>query len=132
MPQITVTKIIDGPRNAVFHVAIEGDGSGDLTDYVVIDPETDLSPPLKGKPTFTVGGLQYDLSGFDAKLEFDYLASDTLVWAMTGDNYSDVDLCFFGGLKDRSGIDGQGKLKLSTRGLGAAETGVIIIKLRKD
>jgi hypothetical protein len=45
----------------------------------------------------------------------------------------DMDLGHIGGLKDRSNpLDGLGKLKISTRGLGANETGVLVIKVRKD
>lgn len=132
MAQIGITKIMDGPRNAVFHIAIEGDGSGDVTDAIVIDPTTSFDPALPPVPTLTLDHLWYDLTGFDAKLEFDYLVSDTLVWSMTGDQYCAVDLSCFGGLKDRSPISGEGKLKLSTRGLGTAETGIIVIKVRKD
>ena len=133
MAQIGITKILDGPRNAVFHVAIEGDGTGDETDFVLIDPATSFDPAMPAEPGLTLDHLWYDLSGFSAKLEFDYLASDELVWSMSGDQYGDVDLSCFGGLKDRSPVlDGLGKLKITTRGLAANETGVIVIKVRKD
>jgi len=132
MAQITITKILDGPRNGAFHIAIEGDGSGELTDTVLIDPETSFDPTLPGVPTLTIDQLWYDLSGFDAKLEFDYLVSDTLIWAMSGGQSNTMDFCTFGGLKDRSAMDGQGKLKLSTRGLGAGDCGVMVVKVRKD
>jgi hypothetical protein len=133
MAQIAITKFMDGPRNAVFHIAFEGDGSGDLADVVLVDPATSFDPALPASPGLTIDRLMYDLTGFDAKLEFDYLVSDTFVWSLTGDQYADVDLSQFGGIKDRSPVlDGRGKLKITTRGLGANETGVLIVKLRKD
>jgi len=131
MAQVTVTTILDGTRNAAFHVAIAGDGSGDVTDEVVIDP-TSFDPALPASPSLTIDRLMYDLTGFDARLEFDYLASDTLVWSMTGDQFADADLSGFGGLKDRSEQDGTGKLRLSTSGLGNGDVGVLVIKVRKD
>lgn len=130
MAQIAITQIHDGPRNAVFHVAIEGDGSGELTDAVLVDPTT-FDPPLPASPSLVVERLQYDLSGFRAKLEFDYLASDTFLWAMSEGTYADADFCAFGGLKDRSATDGDGKILLTTTGLGAGDIGVIVLSVRK-
>jgi hypothetical protein len=60
MAQIAITKLNDGPRNAVFHVAIAGDGSGDLSDEVIIDPTTSFDPALPASPGITVNELQYD------------------------------------------------------------------------
>jgi hypothetical protein len=133
MAQYGITKIMDGPRNAVFHVVFEGDGSGDLADVVLIDPATSFDPALPGIPSLTIDKLWYDLSGFDAKLEWGFLTSDLLIWSITGDQYCNPDLGHFGGLKDRSpSPDGNGKLKITTRGLGNGETGFLTIKVRKD
>lgn len=131
MAQIAITKLIDGPRNAVFQIVFAGNGSGDLTDEVVIDPATSFDPALPAVPGLTIVRLKYDLSGFDAWLEFDYLTSDELIWTMTGDQYVDADLTEFGGLKDRSPLGGLGKLKLSTNGLGNNEHGTLVIWVRK-
>lgn len=132
MAQIAITKLQDGPRNAVFQIVFAGDGSGDLTDEVVIDPATSFDPALPAAPAMTIVELHYDLSGFDAWLEFDYLVSDELIWSMSGDQYCEVDLTKFGGLKDRSPNGGQGKLKLSTNGLGNNEHGTLIVWVRKN
>lgn len=132
---ISITKIIEGERHAVFHISIASDGaSGDLTDLVLIDPSVDLSPALNPKPSLTIEHLWYDLSGFDAQLEFDYLLSDTPVWTLSAGNGVHLDFTPFGGLKDRSNVlDGSGKLMISTNGLTAAgDCGTIIIKVRKD
>lgn len=132
---VTITKIIDGARSAVFHVFIQSDGaSGDLTDQVLIDPSVDLDPRLGARPGLTIDQLWYDLSGFDARLEFEYLVGDTAVWTLSGGNGVHMDFGQFGGLKDRSNpLDGTGKLMLTTNGLNAAgDNGTIIIKVRKD
>lgn len=133
MAQLTVTKILDGQKNAVFHVSVLGDGSGDVTDEVVIDPANDFDPALNAKPAMTIEKLWYDLSGFNARLEFDYLVSDTPVWSMSGDQAVQLDFGCFGGIKDRSNVlDGSGKLMLTTSGLGSSDFGTLIVHVRKD
>lgn len=131
MPQVAVTKIIDGPRNAVFHVFIEGNGSGELTDHVLVDP-TSFSPALLAEPGLTLEEITYDLDGFSAKIEFDYLTTDNPVWSMSKGPGGHA--CFedFGGLKDRSWSDGNGKLKITTTGLDNGDRGSIILVLRKS
>ena len=132
MAQVTITKIFDGPKSAVMHVSLLGDGSGDLTDAILIDPAQSFDPALKAKPLLTVEQLWYDFSGFSARLEFDDLVSDTPVWTMSGSQAAHVDFCDFGGLKDRSGeLDGLGKLKLTTSGFIGGSFGTLIIKVRK-
>lgn len=133
MAQYTITKLADGPRNAVFHVSFTGDGGGELTDLVLVDPTSSFDPTLPGTPTLTIDKLWYDLTGFNAVLEFDYLTSDTPVWSMSGGQANYMDFCHFGGMKDRSdALDGLGKLKLTTSGLGAGDFGTLVVKVRKD
>lgn len=129
-----ITKILDGDRSATFHVFIQGDGaSPDLSKLTLIDPSIDLCPKLGKRPCLTVTELWYDLAGFDAKLEFDYLNDETGVWALTQGNGTHQCFDSFGGLKDRSPVDGTGKVMLSTFGLlSASACGSIIIKVRKD
>lgn len=132
---LTITKIMEGERHAVFHISIASDGArGELTDALLIDPAVDLSPALNAKPSLTIEHLWYDLSGFDARLEFDYMLSDTPVWTLSAGNGVHMDFTPFGGLKDRSNVlDGTGKLMITTNGLTAAgDNGTIIIKVRKD
>lgn len=129
---VAITKILDGGRNAVFHVTITGDELGDLSDEILIDPATSFDPAMEPKPALSIDALWYDLTGFNARLEFDYLASDTPVWSMSGGQPAQLDFCCFGGLKDRSNaLDGLGKLKISTSGLGVGDVGTIVIKARK-
>lgn len=132
---ISITKLLDGARFAVFHIYIKSDGAtGDLADHVLIDPAADLNPLLNAVPSLTIDEIWYDLSGFDARLEFDYLVDDTAVWTLSGGNGVHMDFTPFGGLKDRSQVlDGTGKLMITTNGLlSAGDNGTIIIKVRKD
>ena len=123
-----ITKILDGSRSAVFHISLSG--NADLNDEVLIDPAVDFG--MEPGPSLTVEQIWYDLIGFDARLEFDYLLSDTPIWTMSGGQYAHVDFCHFGGLKDRSDMDGRGKIKITTSGLAIGDYGTIIIKVRKD
>lgn len=131
---VAITKLLDGPKNAAFHVFIKSDGvSADLTDEIIIDPASSFDPNLSQKPNMTVTEIYYDLSGFDAYIEFDYLLSDTPLWVMSGDQYAEAEFDCVGGLKDRSNeLDGTGKLQLTTSGLTGGKFGTIIIKVRKD
>ncbi len=128
---VAITKIQDGPRNAIFHLYLESDGSGELTDEVLIDPTVDFDPALPGKPIMIIEKLWYNLVGFSAALKFDYLVEGTPVWVVSEDG--DADFSPMGGLKDRSGeIDGTGKLLLSTVGFATAgEHGTIILQIKK-
>jgi len=132
MAQSVITKIIDG-NTSVFHVFFEGDGSGDLIDEVLIDPATSFDQPMEAKPGLTLEKLHYDLVGFNAKLEFDYLTGDTPAWALSGGTGTKMDFCKFSGIRDRSNkLDGTGKLKITTAGLGAGDFGSLVIQVRKN
>lgn len=132
---VTITKLEDGARFAIFHVFMQSDGaSGELVKSVVIDPLLDFVPPKARKPSMSIERLWYDISGFTARLEFDYLTDETPVWTCSPANGTHMDFSHFGGLKDRSGAqDGSGKLMISTSGFTeATDSGSIIIKVKKD
>lgn len=131
MAQISVTTLNDGPRNAIVHVSILGDGSGDLADEVVIDPAA-FDPPLPPVPALKISKLWYALVGFDARLEFDYLVSDTPVWSIPGGETMCLDFDSFGGLTDSSpDLDGTGRLQITTSGLSEGDFGSLVIWVRK-
>lgn len=130
MAQIEVTRMNEGPRNAVFHISIVGDGSGELVDEVIIDPTT-FDPAFPAAPTLSVRQLWYDLRGFGIRMEYDYLTSDTPVWTLSENGASYMDFCFFGGIADRSASDGAGKLKITTSGLELGDYGTIIVGAAK-
>jgi hypothetical protein len=131
MSTALITRILDGPRNVVLHVFVQGDALGDLSEELILDP-ADLDPALPERPGLTLNRIQYDLVGFDAVLAFEELLSNRPVWSMTGDQYADVDFSAYGGIKDRSTPDGSGRLMLTTSGLDDGESGTLILMLRKD
>src|SRR5882757_8830026 len=115
---INVTKILDttNAKHAIFQIFLMSDGvSGELNKFTIIDPVIDLGFS-KGTPTLAVVELWFEFIGFNVRLEYGGLTQYP-IWVMPS-SASDNNICFseFGGLKDRSGIDGNGKLQITTTG----------------
>src|SRR5680860_320725 len=114
---VTITKLVDGERNKVFHVFIDGTGT-DLADEVLVDTGELL----------TFEGVTWTLDGFVGILKFEYLVDDTLVWVLPRDAGPTVCFRDFGGLKDRSpALDATGRVLLDTIGIGS-QKGSLILK----
>lgn len=129
---VKITKLEEGNRYLVLRVYIKGDGlSQDLSGYVLADPTT-LNPGQPLKPTFAIDEMWYDLDGFNMRLDFDSLVDPPAWTASQGGGGCHLDFGGIGGVTDKSGLDGTGKLLLSTSGLDtAAKQGSLILKLRK-
>ncbi len=129
---VKVTKEIDGDRFLVLRVYIKSDGmSGDLTGITLMDPTTTPNPTKSPKPFATIEEIWFDLDGFNMRLDFDDLV-DPPAWTLSQGAGNYMDFRSIGGIVDRSGPDGTGKLLLSTFGLDtAAKQGTILIKMRK-
>jgi len=130
MSNIVKTLISDGPSKAIITVYLESDGvEGELTNYVLLDPEVDFTPPAD---QMSILQVWCSLSWFDALLSFDDLVPFPS-WLLTRDASNYHDLRYFGGIKDRSGIDHTGKLLLSTIGFDViGSTGTLVIELKKN
>lgn len=131
---VAVTKLVEGPRSAYFHVYLKSDGgSGDLDGYTLLDPAVDFDPAQGG------GGMRmslrkvwYSFAGFDLLFKFD-ATTDFPIWVLSADAGA-YEHCFdeFGGFQDRSGIDASGKLLISTSGFTTtADQGSMVIKVNK-
>lgn len=129
---VTVTKIEEGNRFLVLRVYIKGDGlSQDLAGAVIADPTT-FNPVQSLKPTLGIDEIWYDLDGFNIRLDFDSLVDPPAWTASQGGGGVHLDFGGIGGITDKSGLDGAGRLLLSTSGLDtAAKQGSVILKLRK-
>src|SRR6185503_3989170 len=128
---IAITKTNYGDRHVIVQVFIQADGSGDESGHVLIDPYEDLSPSLPRKPVFAIQEIWYDLDGFNMTLSFGGLV-DTPVWTLSQGSGNSICFDCFGGLVDRNGDDGDGKLLLSTVGFNTVgKQGSMVIKLRK-
>lgn len=130
---VTVTKILEGKKEAYFHVYLLSDGAaGELSDQVLIDPAVDFSPALTAGTRITLMEMWGHLVGFDARLEFDATA-DTTAWVLNSQCFDHIDFSPFGGISDRSGAGATGKLQITTSGFTAAtDQGTLIIRVRKN
>ena len=127
MSQVNIIELINGSRYKTLEVFITGDSNGDLVDEVLSDPVDDNETNVK----YVIENLIYSVQGFSAVLEFDYLASDSPKVVMPENQNNTVDYRPHGGLADRSGVDGTGKLLITTKGLTTDGFGSLVISLRK-
>lgn len=135
MPNIVqIRKLADGPKQAIFYVYFKSDGSsGELVNYTLINPNTDLLPSMGVGQRLSLVKVWYGLAGVDVKLSFDGL-EDQPVWIVPAGSLSGhVNFAEFGGLPDKSGIDATGKLLITTTGLQTvADQGSLVIKVFKN
>lgn len=125
---VTVTKILPGNHRSQFHIYLLGDGL-ELTDKVLVDPIDDLG--LKSTARLSIERLQYNLAGFVARIEFDAgLVDDKMIWVLPQADGGKTDFDFWGGLNDRSGLDGTGKIQITTTGFDAGDQGSILMQVR--
>lgn len=121
---ITITTLLNGSKLGSYRIDIVGDGSGDETAAVLLDPTN-----MTGKPTkFKIRAIQWDLVGFDGQLKWD---ADTDVHAFEmpggvsgGHRFADTGAH----LTNTGGTGVTGKLLLATSGLGATGKGSIFIE----
>ena len=127
------TILLNGPRTAVIHYTIQGDGAAsELASEVILEPNDVIDKDgTISQRTFTITQLWWSFVGFDALLGFDAGTPEyALVMGQSGPQY--FDFRSFGGLKDRSGTDATGKMTLTTQGLAnSASKGTLIIEVRK-
>lgn len=122
---VEVQTILDGKTALVVRVHLEGDGTGDETDTVIVDASS-YTPAFTD---FSIMGISSNLVGFSAELEFDATAN---VHAFTCPDYNqDQNFRNFGGIPNNAGAGKTGDLVITTTGLGAGDTGHIILELKK-
>lgn len=129
---VTPTFLLDSPVRALIHVYVESDGlSGDLSNFVLVDPKTDfVDSPIIVQMSLTQ--VWYSFGWFDGLITFDDLTPYPS-WQLSRDSVGYYDFRYFGGIKDRSTIDGTGKILLSTNGFTAAGSkGTMVIEVRKN
>lgn len=127
---VNVTILEKGQRNLLLHVFLQSDGaSGDLNGQVLIDP---VSLGFTTAARFELRRIEYNLSGFDAILEFNSgTVTPTFKWVISAGANAPVDFDYCGGVKDTSGMDGNGQLLISTNGFtSSTDCGSLLLKLR--
>lgn len=129
--RIDVTTLLAGPRHSIVHAYIQSDGaSGDLDSYELMVPGDFQSQSGR----FTIDNITWSFTGFSAKIHFEILVEDTLIWVLPESTGNFVSFEKYGGLKDRSNpADATGKILLTTTGLETTgDEGSLVIQVRND
>lgn len=134
---VNVFKVMDGPSHVTLHCFIQGDGaSGELSNYVLLDPSTDLVPAMPKRQDLILKQVWYEMPGFSLTFAFN-ATTPWPFWTLAPNLGVHHDWRFFGGLRDHSdmpgfGLDSDGKLLISTKGLSAsADSAAFVLWLEK-
>ena len=122
---VDVNTIQDGERNAVFHIRIEGDGSGEESATQLIDISTLLGAP----PEVKIRAVDSKLTGFSASLLWDATTDELAAELPAGASFMDADM--YGGIINKAGAGVTGDIMITTVGLGAGDNGSIVLEVRK-
>ena len=118
----------DGSRNVIINLTIEGDGSGDETDYPLINVH-DLEPKCDSLALMSVKG---NLEGFSIKLSWDGSSKPIACDIRDDDgNQPALDWSLVGGLADPRMANYKGNLLMTTTGLGGSDEGTVQIWCKK-
>lgn len=129
---VTTKQVINGERFVVLAVYLRSDGaSGDLENEVLLDPVADLG--MTSKARLRIESVMHSFAGFDGVLQFGSGGVDpNWKWVMPAGVGHFFDFSPFSNLFDDSGMDGDGKLTMSTEGFESeSDQGSMILKLRK-
>ena len=127
MPNLVAIQTVnDGPRNHVISINIQGDGSGDEVNAVIIDPN--LADPVC--TDFSVWRISGSLTGFEALLTWGG-TNKPLLYTIPNEYPIDQDFSRVGGLKNPRQDGYDGTILLTTYGLGPDDDGVLVLELKK-
>jgi hypothetical protein len=97
-------KIMDGPSHVTLHVYLQSDGaSGELVNYVILDPDDDLIPNMPKRQNLIVKQIWYETGGFNITFAFNSI-NPWPFWTLTPGASLHHDWRFFGGIRDYSGM----------------------------
>ncbi len=134
MAHDVITKIVnEGSSKIVVQVTIVSDGSGELNNYSILDPTSEFTPTMPLGTQLTLTQVWYGLAWFDVAIGFNAIVPTT-AWVLARDAGTYYDFRYFGGLKDRSSVDPDGKVVLSTNGLSgnAGAIGTMVLEFKKN
>lgn len=129
---VEVKMLSNGPLNIILGVYLRSDGAtGELVKQTLLDPVADLG--LKPSARLRLRYMAHNFAGFDAVVSFDAgLVDPNWKWVLSEGTNHPIDFGPFGNIKDDSGVDGTGKLQISTTGFTAStDQGSILIALQK-
>jgi hypothetical protein len=127
---ITKTTLLDGPRNLIVLVTIDGDASGNETNTLLIN-RSDYAPT--DGTEIVVEKIEGLLSGFSATLSFDATADLPFAMLPDGDWFC-YDWERIGGVSsNKAGAGSNGDILLTTAGLdaGATDSATFYLHMRK-
>ena len=140
---VQIWKMMDGDSHVTLHCFLRGDpADAELTNYVLLDPFTDLTPPMPRKQNLILKQIWYELNNFSITLAFEEQDGSWPFWTLNSGASLHHDWRFFGGIRDRSaavqGMVSTGRLLMSTVGLteqtipiNQARSGTLILWLEK-
>jgi hypothetical protein len=132
MNVVEVKQLLNGPSLVILAVYMKSDGAtGELVNHTLLDPVVDLG--LKSKHRLRLLQLLHNFAGFDAVISFDKGGVDpNWKWVLSEGTNHPVDFRPFGNIKDDSGLDGNGKLQISTTGFtSSTDQGSLLMVLKK-
>ena len=136
MGQVTVRKIVEGHSHLLLRVDLLSDGTGELSDYVILSP-SDLVPPRQNDfAAFRLMQVWYAMAKFNLTIKVGTVTPSVL-WTLAADCDSHTDFRSFGGLIDplvytNPQADTDGKLTLTSSGFApAGSAGTLVFELRK-
>lgn len=127
---VTTYILAEGPGKITVQVVIQGDGSGDLSNFNILDPVTDFTPTMPLGTKLSIMQIWASTAWFDVLIAFNGVVP-TPCWIHSRDASSYYDFRYVGGLKDMSSEDPDGKVLLSTSDLTAGSVGTLIIEFKK-
>lgn len=120
---VTIQKLHDGPKNAVFAFTGE-DAEAAVTK---VDVAT-----LAGLPSrVSIEKIKFSTQGLAVNILWD-ATTDVLAWVIPPDVTDELDFRDFGGLKNNAGAGITGNIAFSTVGHAAGDTYTIILYLKKN
>lgn len=134
---LNIWKMMDGVSHVTLHCFLQSDGtSGELTNSVILNPVTDLVPPMDKKQDLILKQIWYELAGFSITLAFGTDTTSWPFWTLTPGVDSYHDWRFFGGIRDHAdapyGLAANGQLQITTNGFTAATaSGALVLWLEK-
>ena len=109
----TVQKLIDGPRNAVFHIVC----LGATTAQVVVDVSSLSGAPSEVRVDKIKGSTNGSGGGNSKQVQLLWDATTDVAFMAIGANENiDIDYCDIGGLKNNAGAGKTGDVLLTSAG----------------
>jgi hypothetical protein len=134
---VQIFKILDGPSHVTLHCWMQSDpNAGEITNFVLLDPHTDLDPAMPRQQDLIVKQIWYEVGGFALTFAFETQNGTWPFWTLTPGASLHHDWRFFGGIRDRSdavqGTSSTGRLLMSTQGfLNTSDSGGFVMWIEK-